>query len=194
MFSNAAARKGIHLSHTVEGLPKGLKGDPARLRQILANLVGNAVKFTREGSVVITAKPAPYDQEKTTSGAVPHPFSVRDTGIGIPEDQADTIFQEFTQLETSLSRPYGGTGLGLAICKKLVDLMGEPYGWSVVNLVGVSFIFQSVWNQPGRRTFPCLCRSGPGKKATNPPRPQKMEFILNPAASWWQKTLKLIRM
>jgi PAS domain S-box-containing protein len=124
MFSNAAARKGIHLSHTVKGLPKGLKGDPARLRQILANLVGNAVKFTQEGSVVIIAKPAPYDQEKTIRKAVPIRFSVRDTGIGIPEDRTDTIFQEFIQLESSLSRPYGGTGLGLAICKKLVDLMG----------------------------------------------------------------------
>jgi PAS domain S-box-containing protein len=136
MFSNAAARKGIRLSHTVKGLPKGLKGDPARLRQILANLVGNAVKFTQDGSVVITAEPAPDDQGKKISGSVPIRFSVRDTGIGIPEDRADTIFQEFIQLESSLSRNYGGTGLGLAICKKLVDLMegtiwvepGEPCG------------------------------------------------------------------
>lgn len=150
MFSNAAARKGIHLSHTVKGLPKGLKGDPARLRQILANLVGNAVKFTREGSVVITAEPAPDDQEKIINGTVPIRFSVRDTGIGIPENRADTIFQEFIQLESSLSRTYGGTGLGLAICKKLVDLMGGTIWVEPGEPCGSIFYF-SICLEPARQ-------------------------------------------
>jgi len=172
MFSNAAARKGIHLSHTVEGLPKGLKGDPARLRQILANLVGNAVKFTQDGSVVITAKPAPYDQEKTTSGAVPIRFSVRDTGIGIPEDRADTIFQEFTQLESSLSRPYGGTGLGLAICKKLVDLMGGTIWVERGKPCGSIFYF-SIRLEPARQedipvSVPFRSRQRNDESATSP--------------------------
>lgn len=150
MFSNAAARKDIHLSHTVKGLPKGLKGDPARLRQILANLVGNAVKFTQDGSVVITAEPAPNDQERTISGTVPIRFSVRDTGIGIPEGRADTIFQEFTQLESSLSRTYGGTGLGLAICKKLVDLMGGTIWVARAEPCGSIFYF-SICLEPARK-------------------------------------------
>ena len=150
MFSNAAARKGIHLSHKIKGLPKGLKGDPARLRQILANLVGNAVKFTQEGSVVITAKPAPYDQKRRINGAVPVRFSVRDTGIGIPEDRADKIFQEFIQLENSLSRTYGGTGLGLAICKKLVDLMGGTIWVERGKPCGSIFYF-SICLEPARQ-------------------------------------------
>ena len=150
MFSNAAARKGIHLSHKIKGLPKGLKGDPARLRQILANLVGNAVKFTQEGSVVITAKPAPYDQKRRINGAVPVRFSVRDTGIGIPEDRADKIFQEFIQLESSLSRTYGGTGLGLAICKKLVDLMGGTIWVERGKPCGSIFYF-SICLEPARQ-------------------------------------------
>ena len=149
MFSNAAARKGIHLSHTVIGLPKGLKGDPARLRQILANLVGNAVKFTQDGSVVITAEPAPDDEERRTKGCVPIRFSVRDTGIGIPENRADTIFQEFIQLESSLSRTYGGTGLGLAICKKLVALMGGTI-WVARGKPCGSIFYFSICLEPAR--------------------------------------------
>ncbi|MCG8552393.1 MAG: ATP-binding protein [Desulfobacterales bacterium] len=151
MFSNAAARKGLLLSHTVKGLPRVLKGDPARLRQILANLVGNAVKFTREGSVVITAEPAPGDQERPISGSLPIRFSVRDTGIGIPENRADTIFQEFIQLENSLSRTYGGTGLGLAICKKLVDLMGGTIWVARGEPCGSIFYF-SICLEPARQT------------------------------------------
>jgi len=150
MFSNAAIRKGIHLSHRVKGLPKGLKGDPARLRQILANLVGNAVKFTQDGSVVITAEPTPDDEDKRTKECVPIRFSVRDTGIGIPENRADTIFQEFIQLESSLSRTYGGTGLGLAICKKLVNLMGGTI-WVARGKPCGSIFYFSICLEPARQ-------------------------------------------
>ncbi|MFM1768719.1 MAG: hypothetical protein RJA22_1248 [Verrucomicrobiota bacterium] len=125
-----AAEKGLDLGyHIEESLPASILGDATRLRQILVNLVGNAVKFTARGHVLI---------EVSLTAGSPHPgpdasgktppcellFAVRDTGIGIPHDRIDRLFQSFTQADTSITREYGGTGLGLAISKGLVELMG----------------------------------------------------------------------
>src|SRR5208337_4290839 len=96
-----------------------LVGDPLRLRQVLINLVGNAIKFTEEGEVTLTVASDPDAQEPGSLR-----FSVADTGIGIPPDKLELIFQSFTQAESSTSRRYGGSGLGLAIAKRLVELMG----------------------------------------------------------------------
>jgi len=96
-------------------LPQHVLGDPVRLRQILVNLVSNAVKFTHEGEVVVRAETAPNDSVA---------FSVRDTGIGIEPENASRIFESFTQADSGTTRKYGGTGLGLAICKRLVGMMG----------------------------------------------------------------------
>ncbi len=96
-----------------------LCGDPGRLRQILLNLVGNAVKFTESGDVSVRISL----REKTSSNALLH-FSVRDTGIGIPADKIGLLFGKFTQLDSSITRQFGGTGLGLAISRQLVELMG----------------------------------------------------------------------
>ncbi len=101
------------------GVPERLKGDMGRLRQILVNLVGNAVKFTERGEVAVDVEKQAEDE----SGVLLH-FRVRDTGIGIPTEKQHMIFDAFTQADSSASRKYGGTGLGLAITSRLVDLIG----------------------------------------------------------------------
>ncbi len=120
-----AAAKGLSLScSAAEDVPDVLVGDPARLRQVLINLVGNAVKFTAAGSVqlLITRLPANGVEAPGEHAAV-H-FRVADTGIGIPEKQQKLIFEAFAQADASVTRRFGGTGLGLAICSQLVELMG----------------------------------------------------------------------
>ncbi|HEY6137762.1 MAG TPA: response regulator, partial [Thermoanaerobaculia bacterium] len=100
-------------------VPQTVRGDPTRLRQVLTNLIGNAVKFTSTGEVVVCVEPA-----QLADGAPAVEFTVRDTGIGIPANRLDRIFEEFTQADGSTSRRYGGTGLGLTIAQRLVGLMG----------------------------------------------------------------------
>ena len=105
------------------GFPELLRGDPVRLRQVLTNLVGNAVKFTEAGDVSLEAR-ASYE----TASHVSLRLSVRDTGIGIPAERQAAIFESFTQADGSTTRRYGGTGLGLTICRQLVELMGGAIG------------------------------------------------------------------
>jgi signal transduction histidine kinase/DNA-binding response OmpR family regulator len=119
--------------HVHADVPDGLVGDPGRLRQILINLVGNAIKFTRQGEVVVTVADAdgrPQDgpSETAVEDTVLFHFSVRDTGIGIPADKQQLIFEAFTQADGSTTRQYGGTGLGLAICTQLAQLMEGRIG------------------------------------------------------------------
>jgi signal transduction histidine kinase/ActR/RegA family two-component response regulator len=115
-----ATKKGVALLANVRpDVPDDLVGDPLRLRQILLNLVSNAVKFTARGEIVVHVDARPDDGERATLQV-----SVRDTGIGIPAAQQATIFQPFTQADGSTTRRYGGTGLGLTICAQLVALMG----------------------------------------------------------------------
>ncbi len=116
-----AHQKGLELT-CISNVPEyynHLKGDPARLRQVLINLIGNAIKFTSTGEIVLTV-----DLKIATVDTVELLFAVRDTGIGIPEDKQSLIFESFTQADTSTTRKYGGTGLGLSICKKIVEMMG----------------------------------------------------------------------
>jgi two-component system, sensor histidine kinase and response regulator len=115
-----AQQKGLELAcHVLPEVPDGLQGDPTRIRQILVNLVGNAIKFTSEGEVVIEV-----EIKEESENEVVLRFSVRDTGIGIALEKQHTIFEAFTQADTSMTRKYGGTGLGLAISARLVNLMG----------------------------------------------------------------------
>jgi two-component system, sensor histidine kinase and response regulator len=112
--------KGLELAWRVgPGVPERLKGDVGRLRQVLTNLLGNALKFTERGEVVLDVEKEAEDER----GVLLH-FRVRDTGIGIPADKQKIIFEAFTQADNSSTRRYGGTGLGLAIASRLVDLMG----------------------------------------------------------------------
>ena len=106
------------LADIPSSVPEQVRGDPTRLRQVLTNLVGNAVKFTQAGEVVVAVR-----QVAEQDGRATLRFSVRDTGIGIPESQRQSIFQPFSQGDLSMSRKYGGTGLGLTIAQRLVELM-----------------------------------------------------------------------
>ena len=115
-----ARRKGLELScHVQPGVPDNLQGDPTRLRQIVVNLISNALKFTSQGEVAVQVR-----CEKETEDIAFLEFMVRDTGIGIPGAKQTEIFQAFMQADPSMTRKYGGNGLGLAICKRLVELMG----------------------------------------------------------------------
>ena len=125
-----AHRKQLELAcHVATVVPSTVEGDPHRLRQIVMNLVGNAIKFTEKGEVVLDV-----DVESVTDEELVLHFRVTDTGIGISEDQLHTIFEAFEQADTSTTRRYGGTGLGLAISSRLVELMqGRVWVESVVN-------------------------------------------------------------
>lgn len=119
-FTFKAEEKGINLSYDNQlGEEVVVLGDPYRLSQILNNLLSNAVKFTSEGSVIIETKIEGRQEDEVLIC-----FSVKDTGIGIPGDQQELVFEPFTQAHSSISRNYGGTGLGLSICRELVNLMG----------------------------------------------------------------------
>jgi PAS domain S-box-containing protein len=123
-LASQASEKNIELASLIgQDVPLHLKGDPDRLRQVLLNLGGNAVKFTDKGEVTITAELL----QETGEGAVID-FTVRDTGIGIPGDKIAHIFEEFFQADGTTTRMYGGTGLGLSITKKLVELAGGAIG------------------------------------------------------------------
>ncbi|EEF58571.1 response regulator [Pedosphaera parvula] len=133
LLAPKAAEKDLDLAYSVDdAIPKILVGDVTRLRQILVNLIGNAVKFTNEGEVFIQVKPAPkhFNDRDRSASSITGPdmwmlqFSVRDTGVGIPIDKQHRLFKSFQQVDASTTRHYGGTGLGLAICKKLSELMG----------------------------------------------------------------------
>ena len=115
-----ASKKGLELSHQIHGkVPQKVLGDPGRLRQVIINLVGNAVKFTDQGEIAVEV-----ELEERTADVVRLHVAVRDTGIGIPADKQGCIFESFRQADSSTTRQYGGTGLGLAISAQLVELMG----------------------------------------------------------------------
>jgi signal transduction histidine kinase len=113
-------QKGLHIHSSIAAdVPENMLGDPTRLRQVLLNLIGNAIKFTEQGSIHIEAR---IDQ--SADSEITLLFSVKDTGIGIPADSKGFIFEAFRQADGSTTRKHGGTGLGLAICSRLVEMMG----------------------------------------------------------------------
>lgn len=127
-------------------VPVHLIGDPGRLRQVLTNLVGNAIKFTERGDVVLEvglAGPSPGLARESEQSTLL--FSIKDTGIGIPPEKLDYIFEKFTQADNSTTRHYGGTGLGLPITKRLVELMGGGYRSRASRARAALFPLPSAW-------------------------------------------------
>lgn len=120
-----AAEKGLELAYIMEEqVPQAFIGDVTRLRQILVNLLNNAIKFTEKGEVVLRVASDWEDNYREEGRPLLLKFSVQDTGIGIPEEKMNRLFQSFSQVDASTTRRFGGSGLGLAICKRLVELMG----------------------------------------------------------------------
>jgi PAS domain S-box-containing protein len=168
-MSGVAHQKGLELAYQMPAspCPHDLVGDPDRLRQVLLNLVGNAIKFTEKGKVVVRVEAEQY----TPGEAVLH-FQVEDTGIGIPADKLRTIFEPFVQADGSTRRKHGGTGLGLAISTRLVEMMGGRI-WAE-SAVGRGSIFHFTSRFPLR----------PGQPTALPVPPRKLPALLQQS---WQR-------
>ena len=143
-LAHRAREKGFELTLQIaQETPRELIGDAVRIRQILVNLLGNAIKFTAQGHVDVTVVCA-----RRTDWEVFVRVCVEDTGIGIPEDKLESIFEQFTQADASTSRQFGGTGLGLPISRKLVELMGGRIGVTSRLGAGSAFWFDLTLSKP----------------------------------------------
>jgi len=156
LFSLSAREKNLDfILNTDSSIPAFGIGDPHRLRQILTNLAGNAVKFTGSGQVRMKAELLKTDKTELV-GSSPYQctlrFEVHDTGIGIPQDEQDKLFKPFSQVDDSLTRNIGGTGLGLAISKQLVEMMGGTIGVSSQPGAGSCFYFTIILGHPEFKT------------------------------------------
>ena len=145
-----AHTKGIELTVSTDPtIPEVVLGDPGRLRQVITNLAGNAIKFTTQGEVNIDVQ-----RLEAVGPEVLLQFSVRDTGIGIPPDRIESLFQAFTQVDASTTRRFGGTGLGLSIVAKLVNLMGGTVGVESQEGLGSRFWFTACFGAASAAIFP----------------------------------------
>lgn len=141
MFTLQANQRGLDLQFQVDpSLPRLLVGDTGRLRQVLINLVGNAIKFTPQGSVRVEAEVVP-EGGPDPDGRRTLVFAVKDTGVGIPAEMQDAVFHSFVQVDGSLRRQHGGAGLGLSICSKLVEMMGGAITLESTPQTGSTFRF-----------------------------------------------------
>lgn len=167
-----AREKGLKLHCALAPeVPPLLIGDPGRLRQILANLVGNAIKFTDQGEVAIRVSRVASDSSGHNGDACLLRFSIRDTGIGIPADKIGILFDQFTQVDASTTRRFGGTGLGLAISRQLTEKMGGEIGVESVENQGSEFWFTAAFNLRPEGSSPV--------GTTRPPAPGEAAVFAN---------------
>ncbi|HOE24146.1 MAG TPA: PAS domain S-box protein [Bacteroidales bacterium] len=160
-YSHRALEKGIYFAlEKSPDLPVTLIGDPIRLNQILSNLLSNAMKFTSHGGVTLKAS-----LKERQEGRAVIEFSVADTGIGIPREKQDEIFESYAQASSDTTRKYGGTGLGLAICKRLVDLQGGTIGVTSEPDNGSVFTFSIEYSMPAEE--PRTAESGTASDSMN---------------------------
>jgi two-component system sensor histidine kinase/response regulator len=164
LLSARAFERGVEIAVILDpALPRKFMGDPTRIRQVLLNFAGNAIKFTDHGGVTLDIVLAGSRDDQPLLR-----FNVTDTGIGIPKDRQNALFQEFTQVDASTARKYGGTGLGLAICKRLIGLMDGEIGLESVEGEGSTFWFQIALPAADADTTDALHRLRPmldGRKA-----------------------------
>lgn len=174
MFAPRAEEKKIKLTLSADdNVPDLIVGDPTRTRQIIVNLLGNALKFTVKGEVALHIQAVDEDEE-----SVLLEFAVRDTGVGIKEEQIKSIFKRFVQVDPSLARRHQGTGLGLAICKQLARLMGGDLSVASVYGAGSTFIFR--------------CRFGKGRPPSLQSEPRSQHSFSTPGASFSEKKLLVV--
>ncbi len=168
-FSAAAAAKGLRLTlELAPGLPEHVHGDDGRVRQILVNLLGNALKFTDEGS--LTLRVAPVRTERDKAGRLS--FAVADTGIGIPPGMQAAIFDSFRQADGSTARKFGGTGLGLAISRELAELMGGEIRVASSPGAGSTFVFTAPFPQAAHNAV------APKTTAAPPPPTRRLRVLV----------------
>ena len=161
LLSIQATEKGLELTVRIDAeVPTLLKGDTVRLRQIIRNLMSNAIKFTPKGSILLQISRDSEDEQTATLC-----FLVSDSGIGIEADMLEHIFTPFTQADSSTTRMYGGSGLGLSICKHLAELMGGSIGVESVSGEGATFWFSVVLEKQGNKTSEILPDHTPASKA-----------------------------
>lgn len=152
VFAGRAGKLGLDLVYEIDyNVPAQIIGDSLRLRQILVNLVSNAIKFTEQGEIFVGV----HLNKVSNDGQIELQFEIRDTGIGIPADKMERLFKAFSQVDSSTSRKYGGTGLGLIICEKLIGLMGGKIDVKSKEAVGTTFTFtmQSSASSQSLRTY-----------------------------------------
>jgi diguanylate cyclase (GGDEF)-like protein/PAS domain S-box-containing protein len=168
LMASRAEEKGLTLSMQAgETVPRHLKGDPTRLRQVLLNLVGNAIKFTEHGSIGVAVTVV----RRNADDVLLH-FSVADTGIGVPTEAKPGLFTAYAQADASIARRFGGTGLGLAICKKIADAMGGRIGVDSREGEGSVFWFEAPFEYPGQ---------SPKAEPIAPPAAESSDFDMVPA-------------
>ncbi|MBI1255787.1 MAG: EAL domain-containing protein [Hyphomonas sp.] len=157
LFAERAKEKGLDLAVFVDPRIAPVKADPTRLRQVLSNLANNAIKFTETGGVLIAIEPGRAGPDSVL-------FSVTDTGCGIPEDKLPTLFEAFSQVDSSTTRKHGGTGLGLTICDRLVRAMNGEWRLSSVIGEGSTFAFEAALSPAGE---PVSFKAGSSERAVS---------------------------
>ena len=171
-----ARSRAIGLAFEIDNeVPATVKGDRGRLRQVLLNLVANAVKFTEKGRIELSVSLGVPDAH---SPSIPIRFEVRDTGIGIPADKIHLLFREFQQVDESHTRRHGGTGLGLAISKRLVGLMGGELGVESVEGQGSTFSFTAVFGKADRPEIKRVEPADPHSRNVDCPAKSKLHVLV----------------